>query len=194
MKSYILKLFLVVLTALASNAHSERVKYTDFSIHLPDDWYSTEMEDNPDDSKAWVFGNYGTEDEPGYLVSVLIIDLKKQPEYSSDFDLSMAKDRWINVNLHSLGKTRAELETIDIFDDEIDVEHVRATRFQTVFMDPEIMGLAHEIFGGLYLTIIDNKVFSVHYQALKQFEFDAKPKLENIIKTIEFSIIDQEKS
>lgn len=163
---------------------AEEYKNSDFSIQIPETWQAVEL-DKEGASRSWLFGKQATENESGVSVAVHIIELH-DPEFYSESDLLMTKDRWLNKNIHTMGKSKQVLNTSIIYDEIIDGENFRAVNFRSLFEVQNHPDLKLKIFGRVYLTIIDSKVITVNFQASESHEEKTKPELEKVVETIRF--------
>ena len=161
---------------------AEEFKNSDFSIQIPETWQAVEL-DKDGISRSWLFGKQATENESGASVAVYILELS-DPKFDSETDLTMTKDRWLNRNLHTMGKTKQVLNTSIIYDEIIDGENFRAINFRSLFNVRNYPDLELKIYGRVYLTIIDSKVITVNFQASESHENVTKPELEKIVETI----------
>lgn len=165
-------------------ATAEEYKYSDFSIQIPETWRAVEL-DKEGASRSWLFGKQATENESGVSVAVHILDLR-DPEFDSETDLIMTKDRWLNKNIHAMGKSKQVLNTSIIYDEIIDGENFRAINFRSLFNVQNHPELKLKIYGRVYLTIVGSKVITVNFQASESHEDETKLELEKIVETIRF--------
>ncbi|MDH3608890.1 MAG: hypothetical protein OEQ24_06595 [Gammaproteobacteria bacterium] len=93
---------------------AEEYKNSDFSIQIPETWQVVVL-DKEGASRSWLFGKQATENESGVSVAVHIIELH-DPEFYSESDLIMTKDRWLNKNIHTMGKSKQVINTSIIYD------------------------------------------------------------------------------
>jgi len=163
---------------------AEEYKNSDFSIQIPETWQAVEL-DKDGLSRSWLFGKQATENESGVSVAVYILELR-DPEFDSETDLVLIKDRWLNKNIHTMGKSKQVLNTSIIYDEIIDGENFRAVNFRSLFDVQNHPDLKLKIFGRVYLTIIDSKVITVNFQTSESHEEKTKPELEKVVETIRF--------
>ncbi len=163
---------------------AKEYSYSDFSIDVPESWQAVEL-DKDGISMSWLFGKQATEEESGVSIAVHISELRG-PEFSSEEDLMMTKDRWLNKNVYTIGKSKQVLNTSIIYDEIIDGESFRAVNFRSLLNVYNRPNLNLEIYGRVYLTIVDSKVITINFQASNQHEDETKPELEKIIEMIKF--------
>ncbi len=161
---------------------AEEYKNSDFIIYIPETWKAIER-DIDGKSRSWLFGKQATEKESGVSIAVSIIDLN-DPSFTSESDLILTQDRWLNRDVFIMGKSKQVLNTSVIYDEIIDGKNFRAVNFRSLFNVHNHPELELEIFGRAYLAIIDSKVIRVNFQASKSHENMMKPELEKIIETI----------
>ena len=164
---------------------AEEYRNSDFSIQIPETWQVVEL-DKDGLSKSWLFGKQATENESGVSVAVYILELHDS-EFDSEADLVMNKDRWLNKNVYTMGKSKQVLNTSIIYDEIIDGENFRAINFRSLFNVHNHPDLKLKIYGRVYLTIMESKVITINFQASESHENETKPKLEKIIETIRFN-------
>lgn len=161
---------------------AEEYKNSEFSIQIPETWQAVEL-DKEGVSRSWLFGKQATENESGVSVAVHILELP-DPEFNSKSDLLMTKDRWLNKNIHTMGKSKQVLNTSIIYDEVIDGENFRAVNFRSLLGIHNRPDLKLKIYGRVYLTIVDSKVITVNFQASESHEQETKPELEKVVETI----------
>jgi hypothetical protein len=179
---------LIVLVANLSFCNglaAKEYRYSDFSIQIPEEWQAAEL-DKDGISRSWLFGKQATKDESGVSVSVHISELRG-PEFNSDEDLEMTKDRWLNKDVFTMGKSKQVLNTSVIYDEIIDGINFRAVNFRSLFNVHNRPDLTLEIYGRVYLTIVDSKVITINFQASNAHEEETKPELERIVESITFA-------
>jgi hypothetical protein len=177
-------LVLVVNIIFIPMSVAEEYISSDFSIQIPDSWKATEL-DKDGVSRSWLFGKHATEHESGVSVSIDISELKG-PAFSSDEDLEMTIDRWLNKDVFTMGKSKQVLNTSIIYDEVIDEIKFRAVNFRSLFNVHDRPDLTLEIYGRVYLTIVDSKVITVNFQASNDHEEETKPELERVVESITF--------
>lgn len=163
---------------------AKEYSYSDFSIDIPESWQAVEL-DKDGVSRSWLFGKQATENESGVSIAVHISELRG-PEFSSDEDLKMTKDRWLNQDVYTMGKSKQVLNTSIIYDEIIDGESFRAVNFRSLLNVYNRPDLNLEIYGRVYLTILGSKVITVNFQASNAHEDETKPELEKIVESIQF--------
>ncbi|QMU60965.1 MAG: hypothetical protein GKR92_04340 [Gammaproteobacteria bacterium] len=161
---------------------AKEFKYPDFSIQIPETWRAIEL-DKDGGSRSWLFGKQATGEESGVSIAVHILELS-DPKFNSETDLIMNKDRWLNKNIHTMGKSKQVLNTSIIYDEIIDGEIYRAINFRSLFNVQNHPDLKLKIFGRVYLTILDSKVITINFQASESHENEIRPELEKIVETI----------
>lgn len=176
--------FLTVCVGFCNLAVAKEYSYSDFSIDIPEAWQAVEL-DKDGVSRSWLFGKQASEGESGVSIAVYISELSG-PEFSSEEDLLMTKDRWLNQDVYTMGKSKQVLNTSIIYDEVIDGESFRAINFRSLFNVHNRSDLSLEIYGRVYLTIRNSKVITINFQASNQHEGETKPELEKIIETIKF--------
>jgi len=182
MKFLFLSLAITAILSFYNLLAAEEYKNSDFSIQIPETWQAVEL-DKEGASRSWLFGKQATENESGVSVAVHILELR-DTEFDSDSDVVMTKDRWLNKNIHTMGKSKQVLNTSIIYDEIIDREKFRAINFRSLFGVQNHPELKLKIYGRVYLTIIDSKVITVNFQASESHENVTKPELEKIVETI----------
>lgn len=155
---------------------------SEFSIQIPETWQAVEL-DGEGVSRSWLFGKQATENESGVSVAIYILDLRDS-DFDSEEDLMLNKDRWLNKNIHTMGKSKKVMNTSVIYDETIDGENFRAINFRSLFGVDGRPDLTLKIYGRVYLTVIDSKVITVNFQASENNEDETKPELEKIVETI----------
>ncbi len=161
---------------------AEEYKYSDFSIQIPETWKAVERDKNGK-YRSWLFGRQATDNESGVSIAISIFELTN-PTFTSEMDLIMTQDRWLNRDVYIMGKSKQVLNTSVIYDEIIDGQNFRAINFRSLFNVHNHPELELEIFGRAYLAIINSKVIRVNFQASKSHENKTKLKLEKIIETI----------
>ena len=161
---------------------AKEYQYPDFSIEIPETWKVVEL-DQKGDSKSWLFGKPATENEGGASIAVYIRELSNR-KFNSAEELTMAKDRRLNRNIYTMGKSKKVLNTSVIYDEVIDGENFRAINFRSLFTVHDRPDLELRIFGREYLSIINSKVIAINFQAPEKHEEVTKPELERIVETI----------
>ena len=156
--------------------------YPDFSIQIPDTWQAVER-DKEGESRSWLFGKQATKNESGVSIAVYILDLG-DVEFDSEADLILAKDRFLNKNIHTMAKNKRVLNTSILYDEIIDNENFRAVNFKSLFSVKNRPELELRIFGRIYVSIINTKVITVNFQGSESHEDELIPELEKIIETI----------
>ncbi len=156
--------------------------YPEFSIQVPETWQAVEL-DREGASKSWLFGKQATENESGVSIAVHILELE-DAKFDSETKLILAKERWLNKNINTMGKSKKVLNTSIIYDEIIDGENFRAVNFRSLFDVHNHPELQLKIYGRIYLTILDAKVITINFQASEMHESKTKPELEKIVETI----------
>ena len=183
-----MKYIAIVLAVLIANlgfynsVFAKEYSNSEFSIQIPETWRAVEL-DKEGSSRSWLFGKQATENESGVSIAVYIFELRGS-EFDSDEDLVMTKDRWLNKNIHTMGKSKQVLNTSIIYDETIDGENFRAVNFRSLFSVHNRPDLKLKIYGRVYLTVIDSKVITVNFQASESHEKETKLELEKILETI----------
>lgn len=174
--------FLILTFAFASTSAVEKYSYSDFSIQLPETWQAVERE-RRGKYRSWLFGKQATENESGVSIAIYIHDIQAHT-FSSEEDLMLTKDRWLNNSVNTMAKNKRVLNTSVIYDEVIDGENFRAVNFRSLFEVLNQPDLNLKIYGRLYLTIMSSKVITVNFQASDSQEDKTKPELEKIVETI----------
>jgi hypothetical protein len=160
---YIFISFVILIANIGFNTLIAAKEYNnpEFSIQIPETWQAVEL-DKEGASRSWLFGKQATENEAGVSIAVHIFDLRDS-EFDSDDDLVLAKDRWLNKNIHTMGKSKQVLNTSIIYDETIDGESFRAVNFRSLFNVRNRPDLALKIYGRVYSTVIGSKVITVNF-------------------------------
>ncbi|MFK7815873.1 MAG: hypothetical protein AB8B92_06010 [Gammaproteobacteria bacterium] len=177
--------FFAIYVGFCNFAFAKEYSYSDFSIDIPESWQAVEL-DKDGISRSWLFGKQATENESGVSVAVHVSELSG-PEFSSEEDLQMTKDRWLNQDVYTMGKSKQVLNTSIIYDETIDGESFRAVNFRSLLNVYNRPDLNLEIYGRVYLTIMGSKVITVNFQASNAQEDVTKPELEKIVESIQFA-------
>ena len=173
---------LVIGFSLDNLLAAEEHKYPDFSIQIPETWKAVEL-DNEGESRSWLFGKQATEDESGFSIAIHILEIG-EVKFDSETDLILAKDRFLNKNIHTIGKSKRVLNTSIIYDEVIDGENFRAVNFKSLFSVKDRPELELRIFGRIYVSIINSKIITINFQGSESHEYELKPKLEKIVYTM----------
>jgi len=179
---YIFLSLILIISVFYNIVAAKEFKNSDFSIQIPETWQAVEL-DKEGVSRSWLFGKQATEEDSGVSIAVHILELHGS-EFDSETDVVMTKDRWLNKNIHTMGKSKQVLNTSIIYDEEIDGENFRAVNYRSLFAVHNRPDLQLKIFGRVYLTVIDSKVITVNFQASESHEDKIKPELERITETI----------
>lgn len=183
-----MKYLLLCLVALIANivfcglSIAEEYRNSDFSIQIPGAWQAVER-DKEGESRSWLFGKQATEEESGVSVAIYIQDVG-DIKFNSEDDLNLTTDRLLNKHLHIMGKNKQVLNTSIIYDEIIDEKKYRAANFRSLINVSNHPELEFEIYGRVYLAVIDSKVITINFQASKDRENETKPELEKVVESI----------
>jgi len=184
----LLKYYYLCLLSLFANlilcgvSIAEEYKSSDFTIQIPETWHAVER-DLEGRSRSWLFGKQATEEESGVSVAVYILDVS-DTEFDSDDDRTLTTDRLLNKHLHIMGKNKQVLNTSIIYDEIIDEKTYRAANFRSLINVSNHPELELEIYGRVYLAVIDSRVITINFQASKDDEETTKPELEKVVESM----------